>query len=60
MILTEEKLVSKIMDFVCYEKNYFYVLAKVYNVGDFELFYMDRWIDWEFKENGSEPILTKN
>ncbi len=21
---------------------------------------MDRWIDWEFKENGSEPILTKN
>ncbi|MGT8957036.1 hypothetical protein [Bacillus cereus] len=60
MILTEEKLVSKIMDFVCYEKNYFYVLAKVYNVGDFELFYMDRWIDWKFKENGSEPILTKN
>ncbi|MDH2890277.1 hypothetical protein [Bacillus cytotoxicus] len=60
MILTEEKLISKIMDFVCYEKNYFYVLAKVYNVGDFELFYMDRWIDWEFKENGSEPILTTN
>ncbi len=42
MILTEEKLVSKIMDFVCYEKNYFYVLAKVYNVGILNYFI---WID---------------
>lgn len=47
---------SRAIEYVCYERNFFYIYSNFYAFISFPLLYMDRFIGWRY-DSGVEPLL---
>lgn len=53
--LSQEELAFA-LGYVCYERNYIYLFKKQYGLEKFPLFYIDRFLGWEYSDS-VEPLV---
>jgi hypothetical protein len=47
---------NRAINYVCYERNFFYIFSNFYQLEQFPLFHLDRFLGWTYGE-GNEPLL---